>query len=161
VLVPPQITLNPQGQAGYWGKSATFTVSATGTLPLDYAWFKDGFPIDWATNATLTLTNLEMSAGGDYWATVCNRVGCLTSATARLVMNPAGVSMGLYPGITIDGVVGKRYGIQYATNIASTTLWTTVTNFALVQPIQMWVDTSAEAKSVNFPKRFYRVVPVP
>ena len=69
-------------------------------------------PIAWATNASLALTNLELAAGGDYWVEICNRVGCVTSAPARLVVNPAGISLGLYPGVTIDGVVGKTYGIS-------------------------------------------------
>jgi len=32
--------------------------------------------------------------------------------------NPAGVSLALYAGITIDGVVGLTCGIQYSTNLS-------------------------------------------
>lgn len=161
VLMAPVITTQPKGLSGYWGKSATFQVKVRGSLPLSYQWFKDGIPIDWATNASLSLTNLELTDGGDYTVEVSNSVDSVVSVPAVLVVNPAGISLGLYPGVTIDGVVGKRYGIQYTTNISQTTSWTTATNFTLVQPIQLWVDTSAEAKSVNYPKRFYRVVAVP
>ena len=56
----PSITLQPQGQVGYWGASATFNVHANGSAPLAYLWYKDGFPITWATNSSLVLTNLSL-----------------------------------------------------------------------------------------------------
>jgi len=161
VLVAPSITTQPTGQTAYWGKSATFQVRANGTLPLAYLWYVDGFPIEWATNASLALTNLDLAAGGDYWVEICNRVSCVTSAPARLVVNPAGISLGLYPGVTINGTLGKRYGIQYTTDVSQTNSWLTLTNFTLTQPVQLWVDTDADTTSGLHPKRFYRVVPVP
>jgi hypothetical protein len=115
----------------------------------------------WATNSSLVLTNLEMSAGGDYWVDVCNSLGCVTSASARLVVNPAGISLGLYPGVTVDGVVGRTYGIQYTTNVTVTNLWTTLINFTLIQSVHLWIDTEADTTSGKQPKRFYRVIPIP
>jgi hypothetical protein len=161
VLMAPVITGQPQGQSGYWGKGVTFQVKARGSLPLSYQLFKNGIPIDWATNASLSLTNLEMTDGGDYTVEVSNSVDSVTSAPALLMVNPAGISLGLYPGVTIDGVVGKQYGIQYTTSISHTNSWTTATNFTLTQPIQLWIDTSTDTTSPANPKRFYRVVPVP
>jgi hypothetical protein len=161
VLASPSITTQPKGLVGYWGKAVSFQVKAKGTLPMTYLWYVDGFPILWATNASLTLTNLEMSAGGDYWVEVCNDLDCVTSVPARLVVNPAGISLGLYPGVTVDGVVGKTYGIQYTTTVSQTNSWLTLTNFTLTQPVQLWIDTEADTTSGKHPKRFYRVVPVP
>ena len=86
---------------------------------------------------------------------------CVTSVPARLLVNPAGISLGLYPGVTVDAVVGKTYGIQYTTTVSQTNSWLTLTNFTLTQPVQLWIDTEADTTSGKHPKRFYRVVPVP
>jgi hypothetical protein len=42
------------------------------------------------------------------------------SSNACLTMNPAGVSVTVYAGITIEGVVGLTYGIQCNTNLSNT-----------------------------------------
>jgi len=57
---------------------------ASGDLPLSYVWRKDGAPLQAATNATLELTNLKASDGGDYDVIVFNPVGSATSSVARL-----------------------------------------------------------------------------
>jgi len=43
-------------------------------------------------------------------------------------MNPAGVSLALYSGITIDGVVGLTYGIQFSTDLSNTNGWRGMAN---------------------------------
>lgn len=157
----PQIVTQPQGQVGYWGMAASFQVGAGSPLPLSYQWYKDGFPISWATNPTLTLTNLDFTDAGSYWVVVSNTVASVSSATAPLVVNPAGVSLGLYPGLTIQGVVGRTYGIQYVTILNTTSQWTTLTSVTLTQPIQLWMDTNTDASLPGNPQRFYRVIAVP
>ena len=90
-----------------------------------------------------------------------NSVGLTRSAQALLVVNPAGVSLGLYPGLTVDGVVGRTYEIQYTTTVLDTNSWISLTNLTLTQPVQLWIDTSTDAMCGTHPKRFYRVVPAP
>jgi hypothetical protein len=150
----------PQNQIGYWGGSVTFTVQASGASPLDYLWYKDGFAISWATNSSLLLTNLAFSDAGDYWVVVTNSLSSATSPHASLAVNPAGVSIGVYPGITIVGIVGKTYGIQYATNLDSP-MWNILTNLTLAEPTQLWLDTDTDVTSGNRPRRYYRVIAVP
>src|SRR5262249_6308491 len=58
VLVPPQITSQPQGLAVTNGAAATFSVGALGTN-LRYQWRKDGTALTGATNAVLTITNVQ------------------------------------------------------------------------------------------------------
>lgn len=77
------------------------------------------------------------------------------------MVNPASISLGLYPGLKVDGVVGKSYGIQYTTNVAPGGSWTTLTNFVLTQAVQLWFDPKADTTSGQYPKRFYRVIPIP
>jgi hypothetical protein len=157
----PRITVQPQGQVGYWGGNVTFTVHAVGSEPLTYLWSKDGFPIVWATNSTLVLTNLALDAGGEYSVFITGPVDSVTSSNALLTVNPAGVSLGLYPGLTIQGTPGRNFGIQYTTNVSPGATWLTLTQFTLMQPIQLWIDLENNAASGANPRRFYRVVAVP
>jgi hypothetical protein len=108
------ITVQPRSQVGFWGTSITLSTSAAGSPPLSYQWQKDGVPIIGATETSLVLTNLQMTDGGGYTAVVTNLYGVDSSAPAYLTMNPAVVSLALYAGVTIDGVVGLTYGIQYS-----------------------------------------------
>jgi hypothetical protein len=157
----PNITLQPQGQVGFLGGSVTFSVRATGSAPLSYLWFKDSFPITWATDTNLVLTNLSLADGGTYSVVVSNNLGSVTSSNAFLTVNPAGVSLGIYPGLTVQGTTGRVFGIQYATNVAPNSTWLTLTQFTLVQPSQMWFDADNNISSGNNPRRFYRVVAIP
>jgi hypothetical protein len=157
----PSITSQPQGQVGYWGASVAFNVQANGSAPLGYLWYKDGAPITSATNSSLVLTNLSLDEGGNYYVVVTNPYGSATSSNALLTINPAGVSLGIYPGLTVQGIVGKTFGIQYTTNVGPTSTWLTLTQFTLVQPIQMWFDAENNIAIGSNPRRFYRVVAVP
>jgi hypothetical protein len=158
---PPTIVSQPQGVVGYWGASVTFNVQANGSVPLGYLWYKDGFPITWATDSSLVLTNLTLDQGGNYYVVVTNAYGSATSSNAFLTVNPAGVSLGVYPGLTVQGTPGKMFGIQYATNVAPNSTWLTLTQFTLLQPSQMWFDADNNIANGSNPRRFYRVVAVP
>ena len=161
VLIAPEIVLQPQGQVGYWGKNASFSVESAGSAPLSYRWYKDNLQIPWATNSTIVLTNLDFNDAGDYQVLVSNPLSSVLSASAWLTVNPAWVALGMYPGLTIDGVVGKNYGIQYITNVSHTNDWTTLTTLILTQSVQLWVDTSVNASVGTNAQRFYRVIAIP
>jgi len=75
----------------------------------------------------------------------------------ELVINPANISLGLYAGITIDGVVGYTYGIEYTTDLTNTNSWQNLTNVTLTQPVELWVDRSVNVHAPGVEKRFYRV----
>src|ERR1700758_3175238 len=51
---PPQITQQPTSQTVNVGQTATFTVIATGAMPLTFQWQKNGATIAGATSATYT-----------------------------------------------------------------------------------------------------------
>jgi hypothetical protein len=65
--------------------------------------------------------------------------------------------MGRRASITITGVPGYIYVIQYTSDLAVTNSWITLTNLTLQQPVELWVDTSTNAAVV--PQRFYQVLP--
>ena len=139
-----------------------FQVKATtNSSPNSYRWYYEGFPISWGTNSTLLLNNLAFADAGNYWAVVSNSVGSATSNPALLVVNPAGVSLGLYPGLSITGTLGKTFGIQYTTNVSQTSDWITLQTLMLTQSPQLWLDTNANVSSGYHPRRFYRVIAVP
>jgi hypothetical protein len=153
----PVIISQPQGQVGYWGKSVTFGVRAVGRAPLHYQWQKDGSPVAGASASSLVLTNLQLTDAGNYSVMVTNAYGSATSSSAYLTMNPSGVSLALHSGITIDGVVGLTYGIQYSIDLSNTNGWRGMVNITLTAPTQLWFDVQPASQ----PQRYYRVVPGP
>jgi hypothetical protein len=80
-----------------------------------------------------------------------------TSNATTPKINPAGVSIALYAGVTIEGTVGETYGIQYNADLSDTNGWHGAANVTLVEPAQVWFD----AQPANQPQRYYRVVPGP
>jgi hypothetical protein len=153
----PYIRGQPRSQVGYWGKSVTFNVTVYGWSPLNYQWIKDGAPVVGATDSSLVLTNLQTSNAGAYSLVVTNAYGSVTSNPAILTVNPAGVSLALYAGVTIDGVVNQTYGIQSTSDLSNTNSWAGVTNITLTVPTQLWFDMQPASQ----PQRYYRVVPGP
>ena len=61
-----QITQQPASQAVCQGDPATFSVTATGTTPLDYQWRKNGLDISGATSDSLTIDPAGPADSADY-----------------------------------------------------------------------------------------------
>jgi len=59
---------------------------ATGDPPLTYQWFQDGNPLAGATNSQVLLTNLALTAAGNYTVIASSGSGSTTSAPAALVV---------------------------------------------------------------------------
>lgn len=90
VLVPPTITSQPSNQLAEVGETVSLCLMATSpTQPLFYQWHFNGSPVAGATSSNLALTNVQLSAAGDYFAVVTNRGGALTSEVARLTVSSA------------------------------------------------------------------------
>jgi uncharacterized delta-60 repeat protein len=88
-VLDPVITGQPVSQNANAGDAAAFSVTALGTAPLDYQWRKDGVAVAGATDASLTLTNLQRADAGCYDVVVSNGFGTVTSAVASLTVNLA------------------------------------------------------------------------
>jgi hypothetical protein len=147
------------GAVAYWGQCSTLSVGAWGTGPLYYQWYDDGNAVDGATNTTLTLTSIQVTNAGLYSVVVTSALGSATNAAVQVIVEPAGVSLGFSPTVTISGVVGYNYIIQGSTNLADTTGWVSLANLTLTQPVQIWVDTNVDASSPFNPTHFYQVLP--
>jgi hypothetical protein len=155
----PYLTVPFGGLVTNWGDSLALSVQAWGTGPLSYQWLDDGVAITNATNQVLNLSNIQFTNAGLYSVVVSNFLGSVTNTPEEVVVNPAGVSLGLYPGVTINGVAGYNYIIQSSINLNDTNSWVTLTNLTLSQPIQLFVDTNTDASLPANPYHFYRVLP--
>ena len=88
VPVAPTIVTQPQSVDVSSGQDVTFTVIPNGTLPLIYQWyFNTNTPVANATNATLTLTDVQVENEGGYSVVITNSYGSVTSAVATLTGN--------------------------------------------------------------------------
>ena len=69
---PPQILRQPESLTVTAPAPATFQVGATGSLPLTYAWKKNGVAIPGATAATFSINPTAVLDSGTYAVTVSN-----------------------------------------------------------------------------------------
>jgi hypothetical protein len=83
-LAQPVITAQPRSLAVPSGSNAVFSVTATGTPPLKYQWYRETEQILRATNASLALTNLGILTLGSYTVLVRNDEGETHSQRAWL-----------------------------------------------------------------------------
>src|SRR5439155_10324351 len=86
--VPPTITTQPASQTVTAGQTATFSVAATGTAPLNYQWQKNGVAISGATTVTYTTPpTTTADSGAQFTVVVTNGAGSVTSNPATLTVN--------------------------------------------------------------------------
>jgi hypothetical protein len=157
----PSIVTPFTGVVTDWGQNTTLSIVAWGSGPLTFQWYDNGIVIPNATNSTLTFPAIQFTNAGSYSVVVSSSLGSVTNTAAQLVVNPAGVSLGLYPGLTITGTVGYTYNIQSNPDLTNPNGWTTVATVTLWQPTQFWVDVNSNAASPTNQHRYYRVLPVP
>jgi hypothetical protein len=84
VCVPPSIATQPTNEALVLGQNATFAVVASGTPTLAYQWNMNGTNLAGATNASLTLNNIQTMDAANYSVSVTNSWGSTTSEVATL-----------------------------------------------------------------------------
>lgn len=77
---PPQITQSPTNVVVSEGASASFTVVATGGVPLSYQWRLFGTNLPGATNPTYNIAAASSANVGEYTVVVSNPGGSVTSA---------------------------------------------------------------------------------
>jgi hypothetical protein len=155
----PSLVTPFTGDTTTWGKGATLSVGAIGSGQLNYQWYLNGAPISGANGDMLNFTSIQFTNAGFYSVVVSSPYGSITNAAYQVVVNPANVSIGLYPGVTINGVADYSYIIQSSTNLGNTNNWVTVTNLTLTQPVQLWIDTNVDASLPSNPQRFYQILP--
>ncbi|MFN0066090.1 MAG: immunoglobulin domain-containing protein [Limisphaerales bacterium] len=86
-LVPPTITEQPIPLTVTAGEPASFRVTATGTPPLAYQWFKDGTNLAGATTDTYSIPSVTTNDAGSYQVRVSNSANSTNSVPASLTVN--------------------------------------------------------------------------
>ena len=83
-IVAPIITNQPASQTIPFDANVTFSVGVIGAAPFAYQWSSNNIAVPGATNATFTLTNVNLSASGNYSVLVTNSYGSVLSSNALL-----------------------------------------------------------------------------
>jgi hypothetical protein len=84
---PPILTWQPTNQIVFIGSNVTFVAAAAaGPAPITYQWQFNKTNIDWATNLSLTLTNVQPVNQGIYNIIAANNFGAITSSDATLTV---------------------------------------------------------------------------
>ncbi len=111
---PPSITSQPANQSVTVGQTATFTVVASGTVPLSYQWQKNSSNINGANAATYTTPATVIGDNGStYRCVVTNSVTSVTSNAATLTVTSAPP-----PGSLVSD--------DFHTGTLNTSLWTAI-----------------------------------
>ena len=150
VLAAPAVTSQPQSQTVPAGSTVAFGVSVTAYPPPSYQWTCNGTSIVGATQASLTLENVQLNQSGSYAVSVSNSVGFGVSGPATLAVfsppgGPPGSERWQYPcpgdGISTTpslGPDGTVYlapqGALVALSAAGTQYWTLPLSVAYGSP---------------------------
>ena len=84
----PAITTHPANQTVTVGQTATFTVVASGTMPLTYQWKKGITNVGTNSNSYTTPATILADSGSQFTVVVTNTTGSTTSSIATLTVNP-------------------------------------------------------------------------
>ena len=86
VNTPPAITTPPASLVVTQGQAASFSVTATGTAPLTYFWFKGSVLMTNGPNPVFSIANAQPTDAGTYSVIVSNSLGTATSSGATLTV---------------------------------------------------------------------------
>ena len=84
---PPFVVQQPSSASRALGGHVTFTVRAAGTTPITLQRYHGATPVVGATNASLTLADIQSSDGGNYCVQLANFHGTATSDTVTLTIS--------------------------------------------------------------------------
>jgi hypothetical protein len=84
--VAPTVGILPLNLTVLAGSNALLSANAAGLPPLVYQWQNNNGDIAGATNAILTLSNIQPTNAGNYFVVVTNSFGSVTSALATVMM---------------------------------------------------------------------------
>ena len=82
--MPPTISIQPAGATVAVGSATTLSVTASGSAPLRYQWYKSGTVVTGATSSMLAFASVVPADAGSYAVLVSNGIGSLASVNAVL-----------------------------------------------------------------------------
>jgi hypothetical protein len=83
----------PQDSSVAAGGSVTFSATMVATGPLNVQWFHDGIPVPESSQMSLSLSNVQASAGGSYTLTASRNSAIITSQPVTLTVVPPVVTV--------------------------------------------------------------------
>ena len=119
----PVVTTNtmPITAADVIGSQIVFTAGISGNAPMSYQWLKNSgvgpVPISGATNAALTLTNLQLSDAALYSLQASNALGVVVTSQSSLAVNPV-------PAAVNNIITSPAYQTGPGGNTTFTPTWT-------------------------------------
>jgi hypothetical protein len=154
--IAPSIVSQPSNEVSVVTGSTNIVVTASGIPAPNFQWSFDGTNILAATNAVLTLDDLQLTNAGKYAVQVTNVFGSVTSSNATLTIYASAVpavGSSLFSAANgfqfqISGVPGYSYAIQSSPDLVN---WQTV--YTNTSPFS-YLDTN----SLNEAQQYYRVV---
>jgi hypothetical protein len=156
--VPLEFAIQPAAISTSAGATATFSVAnLIGVGPFTYQWQSNNTSIAGATNASLSLTNVQVSQSGNYSVVVTNAYGNITN-NATLAVQPFVFNTGSTNLMfTTNGLQLQLNGIFAANSVilyASTDLisWLPILTNPPATGSVLFLDSDA----TNWPQRFYR-----
>ena len=116
--VAPAISAQPANQGVAVGQTATFSVTASGTAPLNYQWQKGAAAIAGATASSYTTPAAALADDGStFQVVVSNSAGSVTSSSAKLT-----VTAGTTSARGVDVTTYKNDLNRSGQNLAESTL---------------------------------------
>jgi hypothetical protein len=145
-MTAPQITTQPTGQSVAVRQTATFSVVATGTAPLQYQWRKSGSAIAGAIGSSYTTpATVSGDDGSSFTVVVTNVAGSKTSNAATLTVTAAAAG--------IDVVTYKYDVMRTGQNLAESILTpSNVTSATFGKLRNLMVDGLADAQPLYLSK---------
>jgi hypothetical protein len=156
---PPVIETQPQDQSILIGSNAVLSAEVIGTPPIHFRWEQNELPLTDATNAFLSVTNVQSTDAGRYRLIASNQFGSVTSAVARLtIREPLTVELRLTGGgygqgafqFEAAGPVQTNYVIWCSSDL---TRWLALSTNRVVDGLLRFSDSAVATE----PRRFYRV----
>jgi pimeloyl-ACP methyl ester carboxylesterase len=144
------IVTQPQGQTAQAGNNVTFTVTASGTAPLNYQWRRDGVNISGATSSSLIRGPVSAADSAGYSVLVWNSVGSVVSDTAHLAVLTEGAN-GNQP-VKISSALTPTKPVGVDSLIVVTHGW--LKKYWDPQVLPEWVNDMAEAITIRVPSNW-------
>jgi alpha-tubulin suppressor-like RCC1 family protein len=89
IEVPVQLTSQPEDRMALVGDPVVLSVTATGTPPPSYQWFRNRTNAVGSGGPVLDFSAVQMADGGDYHVVVANYNGAVTSRVAKVAVRPS------------------------------------------------------------------------
>ncbi len=87
--VAPAITVQPQNTALCAGVNGVLSITASGTAPIAYEWFRNGVGLGGFTNPAYTIFNPSGANAGQYFCRVTNACGSVDSNVITVTVDTA------------------------------------------------------------------------